>query len=208
MPPRNRPRRLALLAALGLLQACSWSMPVPQAPTEGPRAAQVGDRLPIAAGVYFDEAFLALRRQATVTGGHRAILPVGEIGAAEFQAACERRFRSCVRLASGTPLPPQAAAGLNLVLEPRIEEVRIAPPPLLGWAGHWDIGLVWTIDAMTPVGRRIAETRVEGRGTNEDAVDWSASGMAHSSQALAVATRRLAEDYLRRLPTIAPGIAP
>ncbi len=207
MHPLNGPRRLSLLAALGLLQACSWSMPVTQAPTEGPQAAQVGERLPLAVGVYFDEAFLALRRQATVTGGHRAILPVGEIGAAEFQAACERRFRSCVSLASGTPLPPQAAASLDVVLEPRIEQVRIAPPPLIGWAGHWDIGLVWTIDAMAPAGGRIAETRVEGQGTNDDAVDMSISGLAHSSQALSYASRRLAEDYLRRFPAIGAGVS-
>jgi hypothetical protein len=176
-------------------------MPVSQPPTEGAQAANVGATLPLSVGVQYDEAFLALRRQATVTGGHRAVLPLGQTGAAEFQTACERRFRSCVRLGPATP-----ATGLDLVIEPRFEDATIIPPPVLGWAGHWTIRLAWTVDVMTPGGARVAEARAQGAGTNEGAVDMSVSGLGNSAQALAIASRRLAEDFFTRFPSL-PGVA-
>jgi hypothetical protein len=179
-------------------------MPVSQPPTEGPQAANVGESLPLSVGVHYDDAFLALRRQATVTGGHRAVLPLGATGAAEFQAACERRFRSCARLSSA--VPAQAATGLDLVIEPRFEEANITPPPMLGWAGYWNIRLAWTVDVMTPSGGRVAEARAEGTGSNEGAVDMSISGLGHSAQALSNASRRLAEDFFTRFPSL-PGVA-
>ena len=203
-PERGR-RSFAVLGAMCLLASCGFSMPVSTPPAAGPQAANVGEQLPLRAGVFYDAAFLALRRQATVTGGHRAILPVGETGAAEFQAACQRRFLSCMRLATGTPLPAADAAALDIVIEPRIEEITIEPPPLIGWAGRWTVTTTWSFDVLTPSGTRIAEDRATARAGTEPAVDLSLSGLENSSVALGLASRRVAEEFLRGMPRL-PGM--
>lgn len=203
--PRRVRSRFGVLGAMCLLASCGFSMPVPTPPTAGPQAANVGEQLPLRAGVFYDAAFLALRRQATVTGGHRAILPVGETGAAEFQAACERRFRSCVRLSAGTPLPATEAAQFDIVIEPRIEEIAVEPPPLIGWAGRWTVTTAWSFDVLTPTGTRIAEDRAAARVSTEPSVDLSLSGLENSSAALGLASRRIAEEFLRGVPRL-PGM--
>jgi hypothetical protein len=96
--------------------------------------------------------------------------------------------------------------GIDVVIEPRFEEATITPPPVLGWAGHWNIRLAWTVDVLTPSGGRIAEARAEGTGSNEGAVDMSVSGLGNSAQALALASRRLSENFFTRFPAL-PGVA-
>lgn len=172
---------------LAALSGCTFKVPVTGTQAEVP----IKKRLPLAMGYFLAPELTGYeQREHAGYAGHELVFPVGAATKSRFEGMFARLFEEA-RAVSQRPTAGAPLENLDGIVEPRLTNISIQGPSVVGWAGTWYVNLDYLFLLSDRTGQGIAQWRVSGTGSSGTGIDWS--GMAGSDNAAAALSGALTE---------------